>query len=139
MSEVELKKLTKSEIIGRYKDLQREFEDLQQQYNDLDDCYGELERENAKSTKETEKKQEYECVAYDFLKELRFNTELQERLFAIYKKNFIDELDALANLYCIDVQLVLQELQTEKRPKELDSEIYVILEEYIKNFERFRS
>lgn len=135
-----LKGLKKAEIIeryeylqGEYEDLQGEYEDLQQQYADLDECYAELEQLNSENEEKTPD------IIEEVLKEFRFDTDLQEKLFTVYKKNFLDELDKLAGLYCIDTQIIFTELQKEKRPKGLDNEIYETLEESIENFRRFKN
>jgi len=45
-----IEKLTKAELISRYRDLQGEYEELQQRYNDLDDCYSEAENSRGNVT-----------------------------------------------------------------------------------------
>lgn len=46
-----LEKLTKQDLINKYKELQEEYEDLKNQYEDLDDCYAEMEEACAKAEK----------------------------------------------------------------------------------------
>ena len=103
------------------------YEDLQQQYDDLDDCFGELETENLtlEEIKEEIKEEVESNIIEKLLKEIKFNTELQDQLYPIFK-NYILEL---ANLYCVDIP---DEITNSKLNRgEIDIKITSIIEDYI--------
>lgn len=130
----EFKKLRKDEMVKIYNDLVDDYEDLEQQYEDLDDCYGELER--SIEDKENEIDEEDNSLGL-LLQELKFNTDLQERiqeqLFKAYKQDFIDTL----RLYCVDIPEKIYNMQ---RPtiSGINERICDLFEDYIEEALRFK-
>lgn len=112
---------------GKYKELQEEYEDLKQQYNDLDDCYSEIETEGLsfEELKEELKEEAELNIIEKLLKEIKFNTELQDKLYPIFK-NYILEL---ANFYCVDIPDKIVNSKLDRG--EIDVKITSIIEDYI--------
>lgn len=158
---IELEKLKKSEIIDRYKALQEEYENLEQEYDDLNDCYGEME---CKLDELQEKCEDLKCepieTKYDaieqLLKELRFNTELEDRIYPIFRDYTLYVFNEMAKDYCPEIKdekmwsiingeinkmmiKTLEQAKNEKRikPIEVHQKICDIIEDYIENFLRF--
>ena len=134
----DLKKLKKDEIIAKYKDLQQKYKDLRQEKDNLDMEHDELESEYEylKDDYEHLEKVLEDDEIEKLLKEIRFNTELQDELqsvlFKEYKKYFID----MADLYCVDLP---DEIYNSDIPKirGIDDKIYKIIDDYVENFRRW--
>ena len=139
----DLKKLRKDEmviyyarLISEYKELEEKYEELEQRYEDLDDCYAELENGNANKEDDEEESDEYKALD-KLLHELKFNTDLQERiqeyLFKVYKQEFIDIL----RLYCVDIPEEIYNMQIPKT-NGINEKIYDLFEDYAEEALRFK-
>lgn len=128
-------KLKKIDLINAYKQLSADYEKLSQQYSDLVDYYAELEKEELTIG---EIKQDAQSDFIEkLLKELRFNTELQNQIFKIYKKHFIDELEGILNLYCMDITEETWNAIEKIERGQTDYNFYSTFEDYVENFVRF--
>lgn len=134
----DLEKLKKDEIIARYKDLQKEYESLQGEYDDLDEAYGELEstHEYLKDDYEHLEKVLEDDEIEKLLKEIRFSTELQDKLQSALFKEYKDYFIGMVDLYCVDLPDEIYNLEIPKIAG-MDDKIYKIVDDYVENFRRW--
>lgn len=127
---IDLKKLKKEELIEKYEELQSEYEALQEQYDDLDNCYGELEMQHEELENTPDPWDAIDGFIEKLLKEIVYNTEIQEKVYQICMKYFLRVCD----FYCIDIP---KEVYTKKIERDVIEGMNKEVEDFIDNFMMF--